>query len=99
MTKMCEISGKLPQTGNNVSHSNKKSKRRFLPNLQNVRLWSDLLQQAVPFRICVRMLKTVEYKGGLDAFLLGAKKSKLTANAQKLKKQLEKKQAEIKKAS
>ena len=92
MTKKCEITGKTVLVGNNVSHSNRKTKRRFLPNLQAVRFFSEALGQKFKFRISVRALKTIEHHGGLDSFLMKTSSAKLTEKAQKLKKQVSKAQ-------
>ena len=81
-------------TGNNVSHANNKSRRRFLPNLCNVSLLSDAMGEKVSLRISAHALRTVEHRGGLDAFLLKAKDSELSDKAVKLKRQLKLKLAE-----
>lgn len=94
MSRECELSGKSPMTGNRVSHSNVKSKRRFLPNLVRVTLHSDRLRRSFQFRIAVSTLRTVDKQGGLDAYLLKAKPGTLNARAVKIRSELEKKMAE-----
>jgi large subunit ribosomal protein L28 len=93
MSRRCDLTGKGPQTGHKVSHSNRKSKRRFLPNLCNVTLISDTLGRSVRLRISANALKTVDHRGGLDAFLAKAKDDELSPKALELKRQIEKKQA------
>ena len=92
MSRVCQITGKGVKVGNNVSHAHNKTRRRFLPNLQSVSLASEALGVSVPIRLCTRGLRTVEFKGGLDAFLLKTKNAKLTPEMKKLKKQILKKQ-------
>lgn len=94
MSRKCDLTGKAFQTGHKVSHSNRKTKRRFLPNLVNVTLTSDALNRAVRFRISANALKTVDHRGGLDAFLAKAKDGDLSPKALVLKRQLEKKLAQ-----
>ncbi len=89
MARRCIISNKGVQTGNNVSHANNKTRRRFLPNLQSVSLLSDTLGTTVTLRMSTRALRTVEHNGGLDAFLLGTPNSKLTLETKRLKKRIE----------
>ena len=91
MSRKCDLTGKAPLTGHKVSHSNHKTKRRFLPNLVNVTLTSDSLNRSVRFRISANALKTVDHRGGLDAFLAKAKDVELSPKALDLKRQLEKK--------
>jgi large subunit ribosomal protein L28 len=91
MSRKCDLTGKSAQTGHKVSHSNRKTKRRFLPNLVNVTLTSDALNRSVRFRISANALKTVDHRGGLDAFLAKAKDVELSPKALDLKRQLEKK--------
>ena len=91
MSRTCDLTGKGPQTGHKVSHSNHKTKRRFLPNLVNVTLTSDALSRSVRFRISTNALKTVDHRGGLDAFLAKAKDVELSPKALDLKRQLQKK--------
>ena len=94
MSRRCELTGKGVMSGNNVSHANNKTRRRFLPNLVDVTLMSETLGQRVRFRICTQALRTVEHRGGLDAFLAKAKNSELSLKARNLKKQVAKAQAE-----
>src|ERR1700742_914883 len=94
MSRTCELTAKAVQTGNNVSHANNKTKRRFLPNLVNVTLISEALNQNVRLRISANALRSVEHRGGLDAFLAKADASELSQRARLLKKQIAKKLAE-----
>ena len=94
MSRRCELTGKGVMTGNNVSHANNRTKRRFLPNLLAVTLLSDTLGQSVRLRISANALRSVEHRGGLDAFLLKAKNDELSAACLKLKRELQKAQAE-----
>jgi large subunit ribosomal protein L28 len=89
----CELTGKTRQIGHRVSHSNRKTKRRFLPNLLNVTLISEALGKSVRLRISANALKTVDHRGGLDAFLMRAKDGELSARALELKRQVAKKRA------
>jgi large subunit ribosomal protein L28 len=81
MSRRCQISGKGVLTGNNVSHANNKTRRRFLPNLQDVSLISDALGSAVRMRLSTRAIRTVEHNGGIDAFLLGTPDRRLGPEA------------------
>lgn len=94
MSRACELTGKAVMTGNNVSHANNKSRRRFLPNLVNVTLISEVLNQNVRLRISAAALRTVEHRGGLDAFLVKADAEELSQRARLLKKQIAKKTVE-----
>ncbi len=94
MARRCELTGKGVMTGNNVSHAHNKTRRRFLPNLVNVHLMSDVMGASYRFRICTQALKSVEHRGGLDAFLLKARDSELSEKARKLKKQIRRRLAE-----
>jgi len=96
MSRRCDLTGKGAQVGHKVSHSNIKTKRRFLPNLINVTLMSDVLGRSVKLRISANALKTVDHRGGLDAFLLKAKAEQLSPRALELKRQVQKKRAEAK---
>jgi large subunit ribosomal protein L28 len=89
MARRCGITGKGVLTGNNVSHANNKTRRRFLPNLQEVSLWSDVLGAPVKLRLSTQGIRTVEHNGGLDAFLLGTPDRKLTPEARALKRRIE----------
>lgn len=91
MSRRCELSGKGVQTGNTVSHANNKARRRFLPNLNQVTLISDALKQNVHLRVSSHALRSVEVRGGLDAFLVKARDSELSPKALKLKRQISKK--------
>ena len=88
MSKVCEISGKKPMTGNNVSHANNRTKRRFMPNLQNVKFYSGTLQKYINLNITVRTMKTVEKNGGLDSYLIKTSNKNLAETAIKIKKQI-----------
>ena len=99
MSRVCELTGKGRQVGNNVSHANNKTKRTFLPNLQNVTLMSDSLGRRFRVRISTNALKTVDHRGGLDAFLLKAKDADLSPKMLDIKRQLAKKQDGAEKAS
>ena len=94
MSRRCELTGKAVMTGNNVSHANNRTKRRFLPNLLAVTLLSDTLGQSVRLRISANALRSVEHRGGLDAFLAKAADCELSVRARLLKKQIAKKAAE-----
>ena len=91
MARRCELTGKGVLVGNAVSHANNKTKRRFLPNLCDVHLISDALGQSVSLRISANALKSVEHRGGLDAFLLKARREQLSRKARRLKSEIEKK--------
>lgn len=90
MSRRCELTGKAVMTGHKVSHSNRKTKRRFLPNLCRVTLQSDALGRSVRFRISANALKSVDHRGGLDAFLLKASDDTLSPKALELKRQIAK---------
>lgn len=93
MSRRCEITGKGVLSGNNVSHANNKSRRRFLPNLQVTSLLSDILGTEVRMRVSTRAIRTIEHNGGIDAFLLGTPNSKLTEEGLMLKRRIERAQA------
>ena len=93
MSRRCELTGKGPMVGNNVSHANNKTKRRFLPNLQDVTLMSDALGRTFKLRISSAALRTVDHRGGLDAFLARAKDDQLSDGALKIKKDVLKAQS------
>ncbi|MEP6343189.1 MAG: 50S ribosomal protein L28 [Maricaulaceae bacterium] len=99
MSRRCDLLGTGPMSGNNVSHAMNKTRRRFEPNLCNVTLVSDALGQNFKLRITAATLRTVDFKGGLDTFLMGTKNAKLTDKAKKIKKALIKKQAEVAEAA
>jgi large subunit ribosomal protein L28 len=96
MSRRCEITGKGVLSGNNVSHANNKTRRRFLPNLQVTSLLSDILGHDVRLRMSTRAIRTVEHNGGIDAFLLSTPNTRLTDTAKALKRRIEK--AQIKRA-
>jgi large subunit ribosomal protein L28 len=96
MSRRCELTGIAVQSGNKVSHSNRKTRTRFLPNLVQVTLTSDLLERSVRLRISAAALRSVEHRGGLDDFLVKAHESELSDNAVKLKRAITKKRAEVK---
>jgi len=93
MSRRCELTGKSAQTGHKVSHSNRKTKRRFLPNLCNVTLASEALGQSVRLRVSANAIKSVDHRGGLDAFLLKSKDDTLSPRALEIKRQIVKKAA------
>ena len=93
MSRRCELTGKAVQSGNLVSHSNRKTRTRFMPNLCNVTLISDTLQRSVRFRVAAAALRSVEHRGGLDAFLIKAHEDELSQGARLIKREIEKKQA------
>jgi large subunit ribosomal protein L28 len=102
MARRCQITGKGVLTGNNVSHANNKTRRRFLPNLQETALLSDALGQMVRLRLTANAMRSIEHNGGLDAYLLKAKADVLSPRALDLKRAIEKKvgkPAPVKKAS
>jgi large subunit ribosomal protein L28 len=93
MSRRCDLTGKGAQTGHKVSHSNRKTKRRFLPNLCNVTFISDALERSVKLRVSANALKSVDHRGGLDAFLLKASDDELSREALTLKREIQKKRA------
>jgi large subunit ribosomal protein L28 len=88
MARRCELTGKGPMVGNNVSHAVNRTRRRFLPNLLNVTLISESLNQNVRLRVSANALRTVEHRGGLDAFLLKADDAELSLRALELKREV-----------
>ena len=90
MSRICELTGKTRQTGHNVSHANNKTKRVFLPNLQNVTLLSEKLDKSFKFRVSTHGLRSVEHNGGLDNWLLKTSDEKLSTSALKVKRELKK---------
>ncbi|MEL6298060.1 MAG: 50S ribosomal protein L28 [Pseudomonadota bacterium] len=90
MTRQCELTGKLPMSGNLRSHAENKTRRVFRPNLCNVTLLSESLQRKVKVRVSAHALKSVEHRGGLDKFLAKARLTDLSPKLQKLKRELEK---------
>lgn len=95
MSRRCELTGKGVQTGNNVSHANNRTRRRFLPNLCNVTLMSEALGQSFRLKISASALRSVEHRGGLDAFLLKAGDKELSERALEVKRRLKKAVAEV----
>jgi large subunit ribosomal protein L28 len=91
MSRICELTGKSRQVGHNVSHANNKTKRTFLPNLQNVTLISDTLQKGVKLRVSTHGLRSVEHVGGLDNWLLKTADLKLSLRARRIKREVAKK--------
>jgi large subunit ribosomal protein L28 len=89
MARRCELTGKTVQAGNNVSHANNKTRRRFLPNLQVTTLLSDVLG-SVRMRLSTRAIRTIEHNGGLDSYLLSQTDAKLTTEGLELKRRLQK---------
>ena len=94
MARKCELTGKGPMVGHNVSHANNKTKRRFLPNLCQVTLSSEALKKSYRMRISAHALRTVDHKGGLDAYLMGTSNMALSDKALKIKRELAKALAE-----
>ena len=93
MSRICELTGKGRQTGHNVSHANNKTKRVFLPNLQNVTLLSEGLERGFKLRVSAHGIRSVEHVGGLDNWLLKTRDEKLSLRARRIKRELAKKQA------
>ena len=85
MSKRCELTGISPLKGHNVSHSNNKTKRRFIPNLKKVSFKSDILKRNIRLSVTNAALRTVDFKGGLDSYLMTAKKNKLSKKVQKIR--------------
>jgi large subunit ribosomal protein L28 len=90
MARRCELTGKAVMTGNNVSHAKNRTRRRFLPNLVNVTLLSDLLGRSYKLRVTAHALRSVEHRGGLDAFLMKARAEDLSDKAATLKRNIAK---------
>lgn len=88
MSTKCQLTGKTFMTGNNVSHAKNRTKRRFLPNLQNVSFVSEKLKKSIQLKVCTNAIRTVEKKGGFDEYLLNTSNTKLPPTAIKLKKQI-----------
>jgi len=88
MSMKCQLTGKSYQNGNNVSHAKNRTKRRFLPNLQNITFISEKLGRSIRLRVAVSSIRTVEKRGGLDEYLLSASNTKLPPEALKIKKQI-----------
>ncbi|MEP5762753.1 MAG: 50S ribosomal protein L28 [Litoreibacter sp.] len=92
MSRVCELSGKGPMSGNNVSHAKNRTRRRFLPNLNDVTLISETLGRSFKFRISAAALRTVDHRGGLDSYMAKAKDAELSSRALKIKKDIAKAQ-------
>jgi large subunit ribosomal protein L28 len=90
MARRCELTGKAVLTGNNVSHAHRKTRRRFLPNLCSVTLESERLKKRVKMTISAAALRTIEHRGGFDAFLLKASEDELSLKAKRLRRELKK---------
>ncbi|GAT75414.1 50S ribosomal protein L28 [Ehrlichia ruminantium] len=99
MSRVCDITGQTKSFGNKVSHSNRKTKRTYLVNLHNVTLFSDVLNRKFRFKISTRTLRTIDYKGGFDLYLLETSSRKLSDKAQKIKKMIKKAATENAKVS
>lgn len=95
MSRVCELTGKGPMTGNKVSHANNKSRRRWLPNLNEVTMRSDVLGRNFSFRVSAAGIRSVDHRGGLDAYLAKAKDDELSVNALKVKKEIAKAKAAV----
>lgn len=93
MARVCSVTGKKPRFGNKVSHANNKTRRRWQPNLQVCSFPSEILGKMIRLRLTANGIRTVEHNGGIDAWLLGTRPSRLTEPARKLRKQLERAQA------
>lgn len=93
MSKKCDVLGTGVQSGNNVSHANNKTRRRFMPNLQVVSLFSEALNKVFKLKVCSKTLRSIEHNGGLDSFLSSTSNTKLTDEAKKIKKAIASKQA------
>ena len=90
MARRCELTGKEPMFGHNVSHSNRKTNRRFDPNLQKITFYSEALRRRIPLRVCTRALRTVQKQGGLDFFLVKTDDAKLAPEGLRLKRLVKK---------
>ena len=89
MTKECVVTGKKPLVGHNVSHAQNKTKRRFMPNLQTVRLFSEKLKKSFKLRVSTAGIRTIEHNGGLDGFVTSTSVSKLSPELRKVRKELD----------
>ncbi len=90
MSRVCELTGKGPMSGNNVSHANNRTRRRFLPNLNDVTMMSDMLGQSFKLKVSAAGIRSVDHRGGLDAYLAKAKDEQLSTKALKIKKTIAK---------
>jgi large subunit ribosomal protein L28 len=93
MSRRCEITGKGVLTGNNVSHANNKTRRRFLPNMQDASVMSEILGAPVTLRVTTRGLRTIEHNGGIDSFLINTPASRLPPEARVIKRRIQRAQA------
>ena len=93
MSRVCQVTGKRPLVGNNVSHANNKTRRRYLPNLQEQSFFSDVLGTSIQIRLSVNGIRTIEHNGGLDSFLIGTPDRRLPDEAQTLKRRILRAQA------
>ncbi|MBF0354769.1 MAG: 50S ribosomal protein L28 [Alphaproteobacteria bacterium] len=93
MSRRCVITGKGVQAGNNVSHANNKTRRRYLPNLQETATFSTILNRMVRLKVSMQGLRTIDHNGGLDAYLLETPSTRLTVEALKVRRQIEKAKA------
>ncbi|HLJ06766.1 MAG TPA: 50S ribosomal protein L28 [Acetobacteraceae bacterium] len=93
MSRRCQITGKGVLAGNNVSHANNRTRRRFLPNLQDASLLSDILGLPVRMKLSTRAIRTIEHNGGIDAYILGTREGLLSPDAKALKRRLLRAQA------
>lgn len=99
MSRVCSVSGKKPLFGNNVSHANNKTRRRWQPNMQVCSFPSDILGKAVRLRLTPNGIRTIEHKGGIDAYILGTRANRLSEECKKVRKQMEKAQVRTAKAA
>jgi large subunit ribosomal protein L28 len=90
MSRKCQVTGKAVMSGNNVSHAENRTRRKFLPNIQDTRLYSEALERWVAVKVSTNGLRTVEHKGGFDAFLINTAKTKLDPKLRTIKRQVEK---------
>jgi large subunit ribosomal protein L28 len=95
MSRKCELTGIIPQFGNNVSHSQRKTRRRFEPNIKTISYLSDITGQKYRFKVTTKAIRTVEKCGGFDAYILAAKDSIMSDKAQQLKKEISRKKKEL----
>jgi large subunit ribosomal protein L28 len=98
MARVCSVTGKKPRFGNKVSHANNKTRRRWQPNLQICSFPSEILGKKVTLRLTAKGIRTIEHNGGVDAWLLGSRPSRLSDEALKVRKAMQKKQADVKSA-
>ncbi len=89
MSRRCIVTGKGPQSGNNVSHALNRTRRRFLPNIQETNIYSEVLKRSIRVKLSTAGLRTIDHKGGLDAYLTGTAKTKLDASLRPIKAQVE----------